>query len=192
MRHWLALAGVLLWVTAAGAVEVGGVVLPDSARVTSGGPELVLNGAGERRILLFRIYAIGLYLPSRAKTMQEVLALNGPKRMLMVMLRNEITARQVHEHVIDRIEDGSQPEEMAVMKARMEDLDKIIQSERAIQRGGTISLDYIPDKGTVIRINGIARGEPIPGEDFYHALLKLWLGERARSASLRDALLGLD
>ena len=190
MRCGIALSGLLLWISAAGAADVGGTMLPDSARLTPDGPELVLNGAGERRILLFRIYAIGLYLPARGKTLNEVLALKGPKRMLLVMLRNEITARQVHEHVVDRIEDGSQPAEMAVMKARLADLDKIIQSAAVIQRGGTISLDYFPDKGTVIRINGSARGDPIPGEDFYNALLRLWLGERARSASLRDALLG--
>jgi hypothetical protein len=190
MRHWLALAGMLLWTSAAAAADVGGTKLPDSVRVTPDGPELVLNGAGERRILLFRIYAIGLYLPARGKTMNEVLALKGPKRMQMVMLRKEITARQVHEHVTDRIADGSQPAEMAVMKTRMADLDKIIDSEGTIQRGGTISLDYLPDKGTVIRVNGVAKGNPIPGEDFYNALLRIWLGERAKSATLRDALLG--
>ena len=192
MMPRLALAALLLWTAAAGAVNVGGVVLPDSVRLTPGGPELALNGAGERRIMMFRIYAIGLYLPARAATMQDVLALRGPKRMLLVILRNEITSKQVHEHVVDRIEDGTQPEEMAVMRARMEDLDKIIQSEEIIRRGGTISLDYFPDRGTVIRINGVAHGNPIPGEDFYNALLRLWLGERAKSASLRDALLGRD
>jgi hypothetical protein len=190
MRHWLAVAGVLLWSSTAGAADVGGTKLPDSVRLTPDGPELVLNGAGERRILLFRIYAIGLYLPVHGKTMNEILALKGPKRMLLVMLRKEITARQVHEHVSDRIADGSQPAEMAVMKTRLADLDNIIDSEGTIQRGGTISLDYMPDKGTVIRVNGIAKGNPIPGVDFYNALLRIWLGERARSASLRDALLG--
>jgi hypothetical protein len=190
MRHWLAMAGVLLWSSTAGAADVGGTKLPDSVRLTPDGPELVLNGAGERQILLFRIYAIGLYLPVHGKTMNEILALKGPKRMLLVMLRKEITARQVHEHVSDRIADGSQPAEMAVMKTRLADLDNIIDSEGTIQRGGTISLDYMPDKGTVIRVNGIAKGNPIPGVDFYNALLRIWLGERARSASLRDALLG--
>ena len=190
MRHWLAVAGVLLWSSTAGAADVGGTKLPDSVRLTPDGPELVLNGAGERRILLFRIYAIGLYLPVHGKTMNEILALKGPKRMLLVMLRKEITARQVHEHVSDRIADGSQPAEMAVMKTRLADLDNIIDSEGTIQRGGTISLDYMPDKGTVIRVNGIAKGNPIPGVDFYNALLRIWLGERTRSASLRDALLG--
>jgi len=192
MRRRIALAALLLWATAAGAVNVGGAKLPDSVRVTPAGPELVLNGAGERRILLFRIYAIGLYLPARAKTLPEVLALKGPKRMLLVMLRNEVTAKQVHEHVVDRMADGTQPEEMAVMKARLDDLDKIIQAEQVIQRGGTIALDYVPGKGTVIRVNGIAKGAPIAGEDFYNALLRIWLGERAKSASLRDALLGQD
>jgi Chalcone isomerase-like len=190
MRRGFILAVMLLWASAMGAVDVSGTKFPDSVRVTPDSPELVLNGAGERRILLFSIYAIGLYLPARGKTMNEVLVLKGPKRMHMVMLRNEITARQVHEHVTNRIADGSQPAEMAVMKTRMADLDKIIDAEGTIQRGGTISLDYIPGKGTVIRVNDVAKGNPIPGEDFYNALLKIWLGERAKSKTLRDALLG--
>ncbi len=189
MRPWLA-AGALLWATAAGAVDAGGALLPDAVRLAPDGPELLLNGAGERRILLFRIYAIGLYLPARGKTLNEVLALKGPKRLLMVMLRNETTARQVHEHVVDRIFDGSQPAEMAVIRTRLADLDQIIDAEGTLQRGATISLDYLPDRGTVIRVNGVAKGDPIPGEDFYNALLRIWLGERAKSAALRDALLG--
>ena len=108
----------------------------------------------------------------------------------MVMLRNETTARQVHEHVVDRIFDGSQPAEMAVIRTRLADLDQIIDAEGTLQRGATISLDYLPDRGTVIRVNGVAKGDPIPGEDFYNALLRIWLGERAKSAALRDALLG--
>jgi Chalcone isomerase-like len=76
------------------------------------------------------------------------------------------------------------------MKARMSDLDKVIYAEGVIHRGGTIALDYVPGKGTVIRVNDVAKGNPIPGEDFYNALLRIWLGERARSATLREALLG--
>jgi hypothetical protein len=44
-------------------------------------PELVLNGAGERTMLLFRIYAIALYLPVRAKSLQDAIAIKGPKRL---------------------------------------------------------------------------------------------------------------
>ena len=180
----------LLLLSTGGALVIGNTGFPDTLTLAPEGPELVLNGAGERSILLFKIYAIGLYLPRRAGSMREVIALEGPKRMHLVMLRNGITARQVHDHVIARMEDGSQPSEMALMKARMDDLDRIIEAERVINQGGTIDLDYIPGIGTVIRVNGVAKGEPIPGQDFYNALLRIWLGDRAKSLSLRDQLLG--
>ncbi|MEO8137207.1 MAG: chalcone isomerase family protein [Betaproteobacteria bacterium] len=175
---------------AARAATVAGVALSDSLRLTPDGPLLLLNGAGERRMLLFHIYAIGLYLPQRARTMEEALAQQGQKRMLMVMLRDGITALQVHDHVLARMADGTQPEEMAVMQPHIDELDRIIQGEKIINRGGTISLDYFPGQGTIVRVNGLLRGKPMQGENFYNALLRIWLGPGARSAPLRDALLG--
>jgi chalcone isomerase-like protein len=172
------------------AATVGGVTFQDSVRITTDGPELILNGAGERRILLLRIYAIALYLPSPAHSLNDAIALKGPKRMHMVMLRNEITAKQVHDHVVARIEDGSQPAEMALMKTRLAELDRIIEAERVINLGGSIMLDFVPGKGTIIRVDGAQKGDPIPGEDFYDALLRIWLGDKAKSITLRDQLLG--
>jgi len=172
------------------AADVAGVHFPDSVTITPEGPELVLNGAGERKILMLRIYAIALYLPARASTLADAVGIKGPKRMHMVMLRNEITAKQVHDHVIARIEDGTQPAEMAMMKSRLADLDRIIEAEHVINLGGSIMLDFVPGRGTLIRVNGGHKGEPIPGEDFYNALLRIWLGDKARSLTLRDQLLG--
>ena len=186
----LCFAAALIAPALAGAIEVNGTTFPDTVRLTADGPELVLNGAGERTMMLFRIYAIGLYLPVRVKTMQDAIGIKGPKRIHMVMLRNGITSKQVHDHVIARMEDGSQPSEMAVMKVRIDELTRIIEAEKVINQGGTIILDFIPGQGTVIRVNGAARGNPLPGEDFYNALLRIWLGDKAKSAKLRDQLLG--
>jgi hypothetical protein len=170
--------------------DINGTTFPDKVTLTADGPELILNGAGERRIMFFPVYAIALYLPVRTKSVTDAMAIKGPKRMHMVMLRNEITAKQVHDHLVARIEDGSQPAEMAVMKTRLDDLDRIIDAERVIRLGGSIILDYVPGQGTIIRVNGAKKGEPIPGEDFYNALLRIWLGDRAKSLALRDRLLG--
>jgi uncharacterized protein (UPF0216 family) len=186
-----ATACALLPALAVRAAVVAGVALADTVHVPPDGPALVLNGAGERRILLFPIYAIGLYLPQRARTMEEVLAEKGPKRILMVILRDGITAQQVRDHVLARLSDGSQPAEMAVLQPRIDEVNEIIQAEKVINRGGTISLDYVPQQGTVIRVNGLPRGKPLAGEDFYQALLRIWLGPAARSPPLRNALLGL-
>ena len=169
--------------------DIGGVQFPDRVRVTPDSPELMLNGAGERWMLLFKIYAIGLYLPQRKSTMDDMLAMDGPKRLLLVMQR-DLTGRQVHDYLLQRIQDQNQASEMSVLKKQMDDLDRIIDAVGMIRTSGTIALDWVPGKGTVIRVNDVVRGAPIPGGDFYHALLRIWLSERAKSLPLRDALLG--
>lgn len=169
--------------------DVGGVQFPDRVRVAPDSPDLTLNGAGERWMLLFKIYAIGLYLPQRKSTIEDVLATHGPKRLLLIMQR-DLTGRQVHDYLVKRIEDQNQAAEMSVLRKQMDDLDRIIDAVGMIRTNGTIALDWVPGKGTVIRVNDVARGTPIPGEEFYQALLRIWLSERAKSLPLRDALLG--
>ena len=189
MRRALSIVAGVLWATLAFALDVGGAHFPETARLTPGGPELALNGAGERYILLFKIYALGLYLPQPRNTANDILALKGPKRLLMIVQR-DLTGQQVHDYLSKRINDSAQASEMAAVKTRMDDLDRIIDAVGLIKSGGTIALDWVPEQGTVIRVDNAVRGEPIAGEDFYRALLKIWLSERAKSPVLREALLG--
>ena len=44
--------------------------------------------------------------------------------------------------------------------------------------------------GTLVGLNGEVKGNPILGYDVYCALLRVWLGDRPSSASLKKALLG--
>ena len=64
MRAML-LAVALGLATAASAVEVAGVAVPDKAQVA--GRELVLNGAGLRKRAIFKVYVGSLYLPKKAR-----------------------------------------------------------------------------------------------------------------------------
>jgi hypothetical protein len=57
------------------------------------------------------------------------------------------------------------------------------------KKGMAILLDWQPGTGTVISVDGKTRGKPIPGEDFYRALLRIWLGERPVQDDLKKALL---
>jgi hypothetical protein len=56
--------------------------------------------------------------------------------------------------------------------------------------GSVITLDYVPDAGMQVTLNGVPKGEPIGGEDFYRGLLKIWLGDDPVDKSLKKALLG--
>ena len=52
-----------------------------------------------------------------------------------------------------------------------------------------MQLDYIPDTGTRITVNGEEK-LTIPGADFFSALLHIWLGNKPVDGRLRDAMLG--
>ncbi len=47
-----------------------------------------------------------------------------------------------------------------------------------LKPGDVIDLDFVPPRGFVLSVNGVARGGAIPGEDFYAGLLKIFIGER--------------
>jgi len=50
-------------------------------------PSWVLNGAGLRKRAFFRVYVAGLYLIEKRTSSQEVLALGGPKRVSITLMR---------------------------------------------------------------------------------------------------------
>ena len=63
-------------------------------------------------------------------------------------------------------------------------------SHTAVKEKMAITLDFLPRSGTQISVDGAERGKPIPGEDFYAALLRIWLGDKPVDASLKKAMLG--
>src|SRR6267142_6076909 len=85
---------------AASAAEVAGVKLDDKTQVQS--KELVLNGAGLRKRVVFNVYVIGLYLPEKKTDAAAVLQLAGPKRVAIHMLRN-VGAEQFSEALAEGV-----------------------------------------------------------------------------------------
>jgi hypothetical protein len=53
-----------------------------------------------------------------------------------------------------------------------------------------VNLDWIPDSGTRLTFNGAQKGADIAGEDFYRALLKIWIGDKPAQDDLKEQLLG--
>ncbi len=187
MRTWrLAMAFVCL-ATVASAAEVGGVKVEE--RASLGASELVLNGAGLRKRAFFRVYVASLYLTETTTSPRDVLALGGPKRVSITLLRN-LGAQELVDALRDGIRQNSSPEEQRVVKGRIDRLVADLLAVRQGRKGDVLTVDWLPDAGTVVALNGAAKSCAIPGEDVYHALLKVWLGDHPTSAGLKKALLG--
>jgi len=170
----------------ASAAEVVGVKIDDKTRV--GNAELVLNGAGLRKRAFFQVYAIGLYLPQKGASSAAVLDQPGPKRVAIHMLR-DVGADAFTEALADGIRANHSETEAKGLEPRLKELGAIIAELKEAKKGMSIVLDWQP-AGTVMVVDGTPRGKPIAGEDFYRALLRIWVGDKPVQDDLKKALLG--
>jgi len=166
------------------AAEVAGVKLEEQIQPGN----LVLNGAGLRKRLFFQVYAIGLYLPKKTANAEEAIASPGPKRVAIHMLRN-VGAAEFSEALADGIRANHSEAEAKALEPRVQELAAIMAEVKEARKGMAISLDF---QGTEMRllVDGKPAGRPIAGEDFYRALLRIWLGPRPVQDDVKKALLG--
>ena len=169
------------------AVEVGGVKIDDAATVA--GKALQLNGAGIRTKVIFKVYAMGLYLSDKKATPAEVLALAGPKRVTIVMMR-EVASEELAKTFIAGLNKNSSAAEQAKISDQTQKFENAFTSIPMAKKGDVITLDWVPGTGTVSQYNGKALGEPLADAAFYNALLRIWLGDKPVDETLKPALLG--
>ena len=185
MRPALLLAALLA--APALAAEVAGIKVDERIKLESS--ELVLNGAGLRTKAFFKVYVAGLYLAEKKTSANDVLVVPGPKRVSMRLMR-DLSAKQLVDALEEGIRDNTPAAERESLKDRVADLSTLMSSLQSAKEGDVIALDWVPGTGTRIVLNGAARGKSIPGEDFYRALLRIWLGDDPVSKDLKKALLG--
>lgn len=185
LRAWLAAA--LLAPALAAAASLEGVQVDDSVR--AGKTDLVLNGLGLRTRFIFNVYVAGLYLPEKARSAETALAMKGPKRMTLVMLR-DVGAEEFGEALLKGLRSNVPNAELEKLKDKVDDLLGRIAAIGEAKKGMVIDLDYSANPGTTMKVNGVPQGKPIGGEAFFHALLSIWLGAKPVQPDLKDALLG--
>ena len=187
MRKLLLAAITALFCQLATAVEVAGVKFDDQTRVGNG--DLLVNGAGLRKKVFFQVYAMALYLPVKSADTAAVLAAKGSKRIAIRLLR-DLTAQQFVEALQEGVANNHSEAEMEALKERLKLFSDAMLSVGEAKTGTSVLIDWIPESGTRLSVNGQAKGKDIAGEDFYRALLKIWLGNKPVQDDLKQALLG--
>jgi Chalcone isomerase-like len=173
---------------AATALEIEGVKLSDKLRVGDAGAELLLNGAGVRTRIVFKIYVGALYLQQKRTTPDAVFSDSGPKRIAMHMLR-EIKAEQFFAALNEGLKDNHTHEQLAKIEPQIREFEGIFKRVQNAKPGDVFLLDYTPGNGTRVMVNGDTKGT-LTGGEFYTALLRMWLGEKPADVTLKKALLG--
>ena len=186
MRHFFALLVTFAFSICTFAADVAGIKIPDSAKVE--GQELKLNGAGVRTRMFIKVYVAGLYLEQKANAADAVLGNKGVKRIALYIMR-DLKADVFSSALQDGLMANNSAAEMAKIEDRIKEFNGILSGAGGVKKGDVVQLDYLPVAGTRVVINGDTKGA-IGGEDFYRALLKVWLGEKPIDADLKKNLLG--
>jgi len=158
----------------AGAVEIEGVKLSDTATVA--GRDLVLNGAGLRKRLLFDVYVASLYLPEKVSAAAAVLKAE-PRRVRIDMLR-EVAADDFLETLKNGIEANTSRTERDAIQPQVSEFAAVITTIGETKEGDTTRFrgreDHRhiqwrrenPDRGRAVQsrpAQGLARRPPRAG-----------------------------
>ena len=172
----------------ADAATMEGLQFEDQAKLAS--RELKLNGLGIRSIFIFKAYVAGLYLSEKASTSQEALQQSGPIRLQLRMLM-EIGAPDIKKALVDGMRKNVSETEWQAMQDRVAQFSRTIESVGTARVGDTITLDFIPERGMTLAVNEVTKGSPIRGQDFYNAMLAIFVGDDPVDTRLKRGLLGL-
>jgi len=183
-----ALAACLLGPAArAQSVDVAGVKF-DSTIQLGGGP-LLLNGYGVRYKAIFKVYAAGLYLASKANTPDAVITAPGAKRIHLIMLR-QLDSNEFGKILAAGIEKNVTREEFVQSLPAILRMGEAAAGHRVLMPGDTMTVDWVPGVGTTLYVKGKAEVGPIKEPGFFSAMAKIWLGRSPADALLKEALLG--
>jgi Chalcone isomerase-like len=167
------------------ALEIKGVKVEETAQVADSA--LVLNGAGMRVKLMFKVYVAGLYLTQKLSDASAVINDMGNKRISMHFLRN-VEAEALLGGMNEGFTDNNTKAEMVAIEPQMKAFRQMMTSAKEVKQGDEIVLD-LTSAGTQVNLNGKLLGH-IDGEAFNRALLRVWLGNKPVDALLKKALLG--
>ena len=187
MKKLMIVLAALLFCGFANAFEVAGVKFDDRQQI--GSSELVANGAGLRKKAFFKVYAMALYLPEKQGDSDGVLAGKGARRVAITLLR-DLSAQQFVDALNEGITQNHSAAELAALNDRVRQFSQAMLTIGEAKSGTRILIDWLPDSGTRLTVDGRSRGADIAGEDFYKALLRIWLGGKPVQDDLKQALLG--
>lgn len=166
--------------------EIAGVRYEPTIKVE--GQSLQLNGSGLSYKALQKVYTVGLYVPKKAATADEVLNASGPKQLRFVMLV-PMRVDELGKLIARGIEANSSREDFRKLIPATVDMGRIFSHMKRMVPGDTIAIEYVPQRGTVFFVNGQPSGLPIQDPAFFAAVLRVWIGKVPTTQDLKDALL---
>jgi len=184
VRSFLYINLLVLPLIASADTNISGVKL--ASKYMLGTEALTLNGAGVRSKFFVKVYVGALYLNKTTHDAGQAMENPGAKSMQMIMLHKKVGAEKITRGWNEGIGDNQGKTEYSNIADRLKTFNALFPDLHA---GDHVSMDFIPGQGTILSLNQKTLGE-IEGDDFFAALLSVWLGSAPADKNLKIGLLG--
>ena len=167
------------------ALRVDGHTVPDT--LTLNNTQLVLNGAGIRKKVVFDVYLAALYTNTKTSQAQVIINSTTPRAMRLVLLR-DIDSASLADALNDGLRDNTTDSQWQAIQPSAKQFASLLLKQKSLQRGSIIDILFSGSRVTVSAL-GAQQGAVNDGE-FAKALLAVWLGKDPAQSTLKRALLG--
>lgn len=182
MRRTILAVALMLAAVTSSAATVAGAKIEDSVSVNN--QNLVLNGAGLRKKLMFKVYVGALYLPSKQANAAAIIAADTPRRQVMHFLM-DVDKGKIAEAWTEGL--VNTPNASPEVKTAFKTLSGWMEDMKEGQR---IVMTYVPGIGTTVEVAGRNKGT-LGGKATADAILNTWVGPKpGPGADFKKSVLG--
>ncbi len=186
IRRLTCLSILLLLSPLAHALEIKGVRLPKKIKANEN--ELVLNGGALRSVWGFKVYVAGLYLKKNSKDEKHIMAEDRESKRIHITMLREVSGKKFETTIQESIDANLSSSEKRKFASELKAFLKCFSGGSALKKKSTVNIDYLPEQGTKVSVDKNVF-DLIPGDEFYHVLLRLWIGKPTQE-SMKSGLLG--
>lgn len=174
--------------TVPAAIEVGDITFTGSFPLA--GKTLLLQGAGLRQIVFFKVYGAALYVEKHAASTADVFSADTPRAVRLGLLRN-VKGADFIEALESGLDANLTPEGKNAITNELDQLKDLMRAIGDVKEGDMVDFEYTTENGTTLCLNGKPVGPSIAGKALYDAVLAIWLGERPIDNRLKEAMMGV-
>ena len=149
---------------------------------------LLLNGAGVYSGSKNQKYAVQIYAKQKFKSLPDLLAAPGPKRMVITAVR-EVDMLRIVTALNRSVGEVADKNDLSKLYPGLDNIGKLAKSHPVLKPGSVMTLDWIPVFGMTIYIDGQLQGDPQRHPELFKGAVAVWLGDAPLDEGLKQSLL---
>ena len=184
----LAITSLLLGLPALSAtLDVGGVKVDETLTIYNN--TLLLNGAGLVSNGKAPSYVVQIYAKQKFKTVDQLIATPGPKRLVLSAIK-EVDTGPIVKMFNRSVDETAGKNDRAKLIPGLMGIGETFKSNPLLKPGEIMTLDWVPVSGLVIYVDGKLQGRPYRDAELFRAAMLVWLGDFPADPKVKNALLG--